>query len=148
MIGEPITNKTKQIRCAHVTFYLSVCVFLCGCFSSVSYASSPPVNDVHFCLPINTKDMQARGSIYAATKHVLNLNVGEPRTVRMIYFLPNDRPFRADVVQKMKDEIRDIQTLYAAQMQARGYGNRTFRFCPGRTSGSSRGWSTPRPSLY
>ena len=128
MIGEPITNKTKQIRYVLVTFYLCLCVFLCGCFSSVSYASSPPANDVYFCLPINTKDMQARNSIYAATKHALSLNVGEPRTVRMIYFLPNDRPFRADVVQKMKNEIRDIQTFYAAQMQAHGYGNRTFRF--------------------
>ncbi len=126
MIGEPIINKINQIRCAHVAFYL--CVFLCGCFSSVSYASSPPANDVHFCLPINTEDMQTRGNIYAATKHALNLNVGEPRTVRMIYFLPNDRPFRADMVQKMKDEIRKVQTFYAEQMQAHGYGNRTFRF--------------------
>ncbi len=101
MIGEPIRNKTNQIRYAHVTFYLFVCLFLCGCFSSVSYAT---------------------------TKHALNLNVGEPRTVRMIYFLPNDRPFRADVIQKMKNEIRTIQTFYAEQMQAHGHGNRTFRF--------------------
>ena len=56
-----------------------------------------------------------------------NLNVGEPRTVRMIYFLPNDRPYRADVVQRMKDEIRFVQTFYAQEMQAHGYGNITFR---------------------
>ena len=56
-----------------------------------------------------------------------NLNVGEPRTVRMIYFLPNDRPYRADVVQRMKDEIRNIQTFYAEQMQTHGYGSKTFR---------------------
>ena len=56
-----------------------------------------------------------------------NLNVGEPRTVRMIYFLPNDRPYRADVVQRMKDEIRFVQRLYAQQMQVHGYGNVTFR---------------------
>ena len=37
---------------------------------------------------------------YART-FAANLNVGEPRTVRMIYFLPNDRPYRTDVVQKM-----------------------------------------------
>ena len=59
---------------------------------------------------------------------VADLNVGEPRTVRMIYFLPNDRPYRADVVQKMKDEIRTVQTFYAEQMQAAGYGAITFRF--------------------
>ena len=56
-----------------------------------------------------------------------NLNTGEPRTVRMIYFLPNDRPYRADVVQNMKDEILNVQTFFAEQMQAHGYGRRTFR---------------------
>ena len=56
-----------------------------------------------------------------------NLNAGEPRTVRMIYFLPNDRPYRADLVQRMKDEIRFVQTFYAEEMQAHGYGNITFR---------------------
>ena len=55
-----------------------------------------------------------------------HLNVGEPRTVRLIYFLPNDRPYRADVVQRMKDEIRSIQTFYAEQMDAYGYGKKTF----------------------
>ena len=58
---------------------------------------------------------------------VADLNAGEPRTVQMIYFLPNDRPYRADVVQKMKDEILKVQTFYAEQMGAHGYGNKTFR---------------------
>ena len=61
------------------------------------------------------------------TPAIANLNVGEPRTVRMIYFLPNDRPFRADVIQKMKDEMPKIQTFYADQMVAHGYGQATFR---------------------
>ena len=56
-----------------------------------------------------------------------NLNVGPPRTVRLIYFLPNDRPYRAEVVQRMKDEILNIQAFYAEQMAAHGYGRRTFR---------------------
>ena len=45
----------------------------------------------------------------------------------MIYFTPNDRPYRASVVQRMKDEIRKIQTLFAEQMGAHGYGEGTFR---------------------
>ena len=57
-----------------------------------------------------------------------NLNVGEPRTVRMIYFLPNDLPFRADVIQNMKDAILKAQTFYADQMQVHGYGTKTFQF--------------------
>ena len=57
-----------------------------------------------------------------------NLDIGEPRTVRMIYFLPNDRPFQANVVQKMKDEMRNLQTFFAEQMQAHGHGNITFQY--------------------
>ena len=56
------------------------------------------------------------------------LDIGEPRTVRMIYFLPNDLPLRPDVVREMKNKIRTVQKFYAEQMQAHGYGNRTFRF--------------------
>ena len=56
------------------------------------------------------------------------LNVGEPNAVRLLYFLPNNRQFRAEVVQKMKVEIQRIQRFYAQQMQAHGYGNNTFRF--------------------
>ena len=48
-------------------------------------------------------------------------NVGEPRTVRLIYFLPNDRPYRAEMVQRMKDEILKIQVFYAESMKAHGY---------------------------
>ena len=47
--------------------------------------------------------------------------------MRLIYFLPNDRPYRADVVQRMKDEMRAIQTFFADQMEAHGYGNKAFR---------------------
>ena len=108
-------------------FYLCLSAVICGCFSSVGYASKPSAeNNVHFCLPFNLEDMRARDSIYAATKHALNLNVGAPRTVRMIYFLPNDRPFRQEVVDSMKVTIRQIQTFYAEQMEARGHGRKTF----------------------
>ena len=101
-----------------VAFRLIAYLFAFLCLSSIGHASSPPANDVHFCLPLNLKDMQTRDSIYAATKHTLNLNVGALRTVRMIYFLPNDRPFRQEVVDSMKVTIRQIQTFYAQQMQA------------------------------
>ena len=50
------------------------------------------------------------------------------RMVRMIYFLPNDRAYRPEVVQNMKDMIRRLQTFFEEQMQAHGYGEKTFRF--------------------
>jgi Leucine-rich repeat (LRR) protein len=44
----------------------------------------------------------------------------------MIYFAPKDRPYRDDIVQQMKDGIREIQTFYAEQMETHGYGKVTF----------------------
>ena len=93
---------------------------------AVAYASSSPADSVHFCQLIDFEQWQ-RDHPRPAGKR-LALNVGEPRTVRMIYFLPNDRPFRQEVVDSMKVAIRRVQTFYAEQMQAHGYGNRTFRF--------------------
>ena len=77
---------------------------------------------MHFC---GFTEHQSDTRRYART--LANLNVGAQRTVRMIYFLPNDRPYRADVVQRMKDEILSIQAFFAEQMGVHGYGKLTFR---------------------
>ena len=92
---------------------------------AVAHALSPPVDSVHFCQLIDYEQWR-RDNPRPAGKR-LALNVGEPRTVRMIYFLPNDRPFRQEVVDSMKVAIRRVQTFYAEQMQAHGYGYKTFR---------------------
>ena len=57
---------------------------------------------------------------YARTA-AANLDVGEPLTVRLIYSLPNDRLYRDDVVQRIKDQILRIQVIYAESMKAHGY---------------------------
>ena len=111
-----------------VVFYLCVSALICGCFSSASYASPPPSHEGHVCKVLDYEEIRARNSRSTATKQALNLNIGEPRTVRMIYFLPNDRPFRQEVVDSMKVAIRQIQTFFADQMEAHGYGRKTFRF--------------------
>ena len=110
----------------NVCFLMCLFWFIFGCFISRSQASPTHDDSVHFCVPLDLEEMQARDSIYAASKQALNLNVGPPRTVRMIYFLPNDRPFRASVVDSMKRTIRQIQTFYGEQMQTHGYGYKTF----------------------
>ena len=63
-----------------------------------------------------------------SAKRLADLNVGEPRTVRMIYFLPNDRAYQDGVVDSMKTMIRRLQGFYAEQMEAHGYGPRTFQY--------------------
>ena len=120
--------KKAVLHFSPFVFYLCVSAFICGCFSSVCYASSLPTNDVHICEVLDYDDMRARDSLYAAAKQALNLNVGEPRTVRMIYFLPNDRPFQQAVVDSMKVTMRQVSTFFADQMEAHGYGRKTFRF--------------------
>ena len=91
---------------------------------NLTAASSPPSgeNGVHFC---GFTEQQSDTRRYA--RSLANLDVGAPRMVRLIYFTPNDQPYRADVVQRMKDQILNIQTFYAEQMKAHGYGFTTFR---------------------
>ena len=62
-----------------------------------------------------------------AAKRLADLNVGEPRTVRIIYFRPRDWAYLAEVADSMKTMVRRVQTFYSDQMQAHGYGDRTFR---------------------
>ena len=76
--------------------------------------------------------LQRRG-VEVEFDDLTHLNLGDPRTVRLIYFLPNDRPYRADVVQQMKDEIHRVQTFYAEQMEQHGFGRKTFTFEAGAT---------------
>ena len=106
---------------------LGICLFAFLCLSSIRSVSSQPLIDTYFCPPLDF-EIPEHDSLYAAQKQALALNVGEPRTVRLIYFLPNDRPFRAEVVDSIKSKICQIQTFYAEQMQAHGYGRKTFRF--------------------
>ena len=70
--------------------------------------------------------LQSRG-VTVEFDDTTHLNIGDPRTVRLIYFLPNDRPYRVALVQQMKDEILKVQTFFAEQMGLHGYGNKTFR---------------------
>ncbi len=90
-----------------------------------AHASFSPADSVHPCA-FDDHQQWRRDHPRPAAKPLADLG-GEPRTVRMIYFLPNDRPFRQEVADSMKDSIRQVQQFYAEQMQAHGYGDRTFR---------------------
>ena len=89
-------------------------------------------HEIHFCgvsdyHPLWRQHSKRQDNRKYARTFAANLNVGESRTVRMIYFLPNDRQYQAEVVQRMKDEIRTVQTFFADQMEAHGYGRWAFR---------------------
>ena len=109
-------------------FQLSVLTMLTlMLWSGVGHASSSVSDSVHYCVPFDYEQWR-RENPRPAAKRTADLNIGAPRTVRMIYFLPNDRSYRQEVVDSMKVVIRQVQTFYAEQMEAHGYGNRTFSF--------------------
>ena len=74
-----------------------------------------------FCEPIDFSRMHPEGSD-AAGKRAFSLNTGEPRTVRVIYFVPNDRSFTATVEDSIKRAVGQVRTFFADQMKAHGFG--------------------------
>ena len=52
--------------------------------------------------------------------------VGAPRLVRLIYFLPKDREYRADMVDEFRASVRKSQEFFAEQMGVHGQGRLTF----------------------
>ena len=49
-------------------------------------------------------------------------------TVRIIYFLPNDRQPQPDINAKLDTLIKDLQQFYADEMERHGFGRKTFTF--------------------
>ena len=74
------------------------------------------------------EDLVFGGIVYSQAAKRAAMNAEDPRTVRMVYFLPNDRPFRAEVVDSMKAVILRTQAFFAEEMQRHGHGNLTFQF--------------------
>ena len=95
--------------------------------SALVHASPSLADGLHFCAPLDYEQWR-RDHPRPAAKRLADLDTGEPRTVRLFYFLPNDRPYQAGVVDSMKTAIRQVQTFFGEQMQAHGFGYKTFRF--------------------
>ena len=108
-------------------------LFLCLLLSSVSDAASPSDNDSHFCVPVDLEKLeQYRQSRPAAGKQALSHTRG-PSIVRMIYFVSDPQKFKQEVVDKMKTTIREVQRIFADQIRAHGFGERTFNYETGCT---------------
>ena len=67
----------------------------------VTHASPAPADSMRFCGVVGHEEW-LREDLPPAGKQAADKNVGEPGTVRMFYFLPNDRPYRQEVVDSMK----------------------------------------------
>ena len=94
-------------------------------------AVSPPAEGEHRCVVPDAGEWmrdRPREHPVPAGKVAAERDVGEPRTVRMIYFLPNDRPYRQAVVDTMKAMMVRLQRFFGQQMESHGYGYTTFRY--------------------
>ena len=78
------------------------------------------------CVPIDWEQLLRDDPTLDA--HIATAAEGEPRMVRMIYFAPKDRPYRASAVDTMKMRMRQSHDFFASQMSANGQGATTFRF--------------------
>ena len=63
----------------------------------VAHASSLPADRVPLCAHRSIPSSGSAIRLRPAGKRLAGLNVGEPRTVRLIYFLPNDRTPQQDI---------------------------------------------------
>ena len=117
-------------RFAHrlpASYWLATCCMVLLCLPGAGSGSSPPGEGVHFCRVLD-REAWLREYPVTAGKRSADLITGEPRTVRMIYFLPNDRPFRQSVVDTMKARMVRLQAWFGQQMESHGYGYMTFRY--------------------
>lgn len=62
-----------------------------------------------------------------AGKRLADLQSGDPRTVRLVHFRPNDRPLRVEALAQLREMALKTQDFFAGQMEAHGFGRRTFR---------------------
>ena len=69
-------------------------------------------------LPKPTEVVSVPASAFAA--------LAQP-SVRLVYFLPRDRPARPDRIEAFRQLIKDVQQFYADEMERHGYGRKTFR---------------------
>ena len=119
--------KRRFVHRFPATLWLATCFPALLFYPAPGPASPPAGEGVHFCAVLDEAQW-LREQPVGAGKVSAELNAGEPRTVRMVYFLPNDRPYRQAVVDTMKAIMRRLQTFYAMQMAAHGYGYMTFRY--------------------
>lgn len=68
------------------------------------------------------------GTLYVNKIEKSELSIGDPNTVRLIYFLPSDRSPQPDIDKKLDKLIKNVQDVYASQMEYHGFGRKTFKF--------------------
>ena len=121
----------KQVL--NFTLY-ALMVYLTGSTLNPPVAASQPSggNGTHFFGVIDGQWDKGYADQYPnrhyARAFAANLNVGEPYTVRLIYFLPSGREPRPNIDADMDALIKAVQEGYARDMERHGFGGKTCTF--------------------
>ena len=70
--------------------------------------------------------LQSRGVTVEFDSRLPRPAINTNGMVRLVYFLPNDRPARPDRMTALRQLMKDAQQFYADQMQSHGFGQKTF----------------------
>ena len=68
------------------------------------------------------------GKLYVQSLKTPSKSQYQRNIVRLIYFLPSDRFPQPNIDRKLDKLIKDVQQIYAGQMEYYGFGRKTFRF--------------------
>ena len=60
--------------------------------------------------------------------NVESYHIDDQDLVRIIYFVPKDRNAQSDIWVKLNTLIREVQEFYADQLEANGFGRKSFTF--------------------
>ncbi len=80
----------------------------------------------HACQAPDHEQLEHELAAGPASKWPASSDSSQTRSVRLIYFLPNDRTFNPDMVDSMKARILRIRTFFRDQIQSNGKGSKTF----------------------
>ena len=111
----------------------AIIIYLTGGALNLPVAASPPSwgHGPHFGGVTDSQWNKRDADQYPNRRYraaATNLDVGEPYTVRLVYFLPNDRAPVPDIDTKLDTLIKNVQKFYADEMERHGFGRKTFTF--------------------
>ena len=108
-------------------------IYLTGSALNLAVAASQSSweNGTHFCGVIDgqpdKQHLDQFSNRHYAQTFAANLNVGEPYTVRIIYFFASDRSADKDIDTKLDTLIKRVQQFFEGEMERHGFGKKTFR---------------------
>ena len=66
--------------------------------------------------------------VWDVAPYVAPLQLGAPAKIQMVYFVPRDRSPQPNIRAKLDELIKNVQLVYANEMERHGFGKKTFDF--------------------